>query len=107
MSIAFAAAIYLIGILALLSNVKGFESLAVGSNSIFDSLDFLTSAVMLPLGGLAIAFFIGFIMDKNHAEMFLEGHGFGKMLFRGWFYTVKYVVPVGVIVVMLNTLGVF
>jgi NSS family neurotransmitter:Na+ symporter len=102
-----AGVVWLIGILALLSNIREFEWLSVGSASLFDTLDFLTSAVMLPLGGLAIAVFIGFVMDKNHTELFLEGHGFGKRLFKGWFYTVKYVVPVGVIVVMLNSLGLF
>lgn len=102
-----AGAIWLVGILALLSNVKGYEFLSIGGKGVFDAFDFLTSAVMLPLGGLAIALFIGFVMDRHHTEMFLEHHGFGKKLFRGWFFTVKYIVPVGVIAVMLNTLGLF
>ncbi len=102
-----AGVIWLIGIFALLSNIKGFEWLAIGGKGLFDSIDFVTAAVMLPLGGLGTALFIGFVMDKNHTEMFLEHHGFGKMLFKGWFYTVKYVVPVGVVVVMLNSMGVF
>jgi len=46
-------------------------------------------------------------MDKNHVEMFLESHGFGKKLFFAWFFIVKYIVPAGVIIVMLNSLGVF
>lgn len=102
-----AGAIWLVGVFALLSNVKGFEWLSIGGKGLFDSLDFVTSAVMLPLGGLAIALFIGYVMDKNNTEMFLEHHGFGKKLFEGWFYTVKYIVPIGVIIVMLNSLGVF
>lgn len=102
-----AGAIWFVGILALLSNIRGYGILSIGGKGLFDSLDFVTSAVMLPLGGLAIALFIGFVMDRHHTEMFLEGHGFGKKLFGGWFYTIKYIVPVGVIIVMLNSLGVF
>lgn len=73
-----------------------------GSIFVFESLDFLTSQIMLPLGGLFIAIFVGWLMRRAIvcAEMDAEGHP----LFDIWLFVVRYVSPILVAFVMVVTL---
>ncbi|MFL0805040.1 MAG: sodium-dependent transporter [Agarilytica sp.] len=68
----------------------------------FDFLDFLTSQVMLPLGGLFIAVFVGWLMSKKvlASEMDAEGHPMLDI----WLFVVRYISPVLVIIVFAWTL---
>ena len=69
----------------------------------FDLLDYLTANIMLPLGGLLIALFTGWIMSKRMTQDELDiKHGLGYKL---WYFLVRYVTPIGVIVVFLNAIG--
>jgi len=69
---------------------------------VFDALDFLTSQIMLPLGGLFIAFFVGWLMKRNIVaeEMDAEGHP----LFEIWLYLVRFVSPALIALVMIISL---
>ncbi len=70
----------------------------------FDLLDYLTANIMLPLGGLMIAVFAGWIMTKQATQEELHMHDhFG---YRMWRFLVRYVTPLGVTVVFLNAIGV-
>ena len=66
----------------------------------FDATDFLTSQIMLPLGGIFIAIFVGWIMKKDHV---LEGLGFKEdFIFKAWYFSVRYIAPALVGLVFLN-----
>ena len=66
----------------------------------FDATDFLTSQIMLPLGGIFIAIFVGWIMKKDHV---LEGLGFKEdFIFKDWYFSVRYIAPALVGLVFLN-----
>jgi len=71
----------------------------------FDLLDYLTSNIMLPLGGLLIAVFVGWVMKKDDVkdEMNMQS----SILFSTWQFLLRYVTPIAVSVVFLNGLGVF
>jgi NSS family neurotransmitter:Na+ symporter len=70
----------------------------------FDLLDFLTANIMLPLGGLLIALFAAWIMKRESSQDELQmGSG---LAFRLWYFVIRYITPVGVIVVFLNAIGV-
>ncbi len=99
-----AAIIYLIGFFALLSQVKGFGFLSVGEKSLFDAIDLLSSSIMLPLGGLTLALFLGWVVDRHNLERFLEGHGFTKVIFNVWFFAIRFVAPVAITTIMLYSL---
>jgi NSS family neurotransmitter:Na+ symporter len=72
----------------------------------FDTLDFIASSVLLPLGGLGIAAFVAWhVGDKAREEGFKTGTRFGK-LYWGWVVFLRYVVPVAVLAVFLNAIGV-
>ena len=73
-------------------------------SGMFDILDILTANIMLPLGGLAMAVFAGWFMSRDST---MDELGMGdSLVFKGWFFLVRYVTPVAVIVVFLQLLGV-
>jgi len=74
------------------------------SNGLFDILDILTANFMLPLGGLAMALFAGWMMSRSSTlEELRLGDG---MIYRFWYFLVRYVSPVGVLLVFMRGLGV-
>ncbi|MGI9291889.1 MAG: sodium-dependent transporter [Gammaproteobacteria bacterium] len=68
-----------------------------------DNFDFLTSNIMLPLGGLAITVFCGWVMCQNASSDELNV-GTGR-LYRWWHFLTRYIAPVAVIFVFLNAVG--
>jgi NSS family neurotransmitter:Na+ symporter len=77
---------------------------ATKENGIFDMLDILTTNFMLPLGGLTIAVFAGWVMTRESVVSEMAG-GEGKV-FRLWYVVIRYVSPVAVLIMFLHTLGV-
>ena len=68
----------------------------------FDVLDILTSTFMLPLGGMAIAIFAGWIMQRaDTVDELGVGEGAG---YRVWYTLVRYVSPFAVGILILNSL---
>ena len=77
----------------------------VKENGMFDVLDILTANIMLPVGGIFIAIFAGWIMKRRHSEeeMAIRTPG-GYDL---WWFLVRFVSPVLMIFVLLHLLGLF
>jgi NSS family neurotransmitter:Na+ symporter len=73
------------------------------NKNFFDTLDFLTANVMLPLGGLFIAIFAAWLMRGSSTRDELNTR---ETVYRVWHFLVKYVTPVAVIIVFLNVIGV-
>jgi NSS family neurotransmitter:Na+ symporter len=73
-------------------------------SGIFDILDILTSSIMLPLGGLAMAIFAGWYMSKE-STMDELGIGDGP-LYQGWRFLVRFISPLAVVIVFLQAVGV-
>ncbi len=71
--------------------------------NLFQLLDYLTANIMLPLGGLAIAIFAGWVMKQSHAEQELEIPAEG---FKVWQFLIKYISPAAVFFVFLHVLGI-
>ena len=70
----------------------------------FDLLDYLTANIMLPLGGLCIALFVGWVMSRedSRAELNMQGNIFYNI----WIFLLKYISPTAVLIVFLNVIGV-
>jgi len=96
---------YLVGIVALLSNIDGYkEALTWGDKNFFDWVDHITAAIMLPLGGLIMAIFVGFIIEKQRIESIMKPQlGFA---FEAWYFSLRYITPVAMFVVMLSLMGI-
>lgn len=73
-----------------------------GAFTFFDTVDFLTSNVMLPLGGLLIAVFGAWFMSRKSSEAELA---LSPAAYRIWRGVVRYVTPLAVIAVLLNVTG--
>ena len=71
----------------------------------FELLDYLTANIMLPLGGLLIAVFAGWLMSESSSRDELQLQD--RRGYTIWHFLVRYITPVGVIAVFLNVIGVF
>lgn len=67
----------------------------------FDTLDFLTANVMLPLGGLFIAIFVGHLMTQSKVLDELDMH---PQLAKLWYFLIRYITPLLVIIVFLRAI---
>jgi NSS family neurotransmitter:Na+ symporter len=70
----------------------------------FDLLDFVTSNLMLPLGGILIALFAGWLMktENTKAELRITN----PTTYAIWQTLVRYIAPVAVFIVLLNAVGI-
>ena len=96
--------IWLLGFLTVMS-FGAWSEARFWKGTWFDNIDFLSNNVFLPLGGLAIVVFAGWIMAHNSTADELDpqaGRGY-----RVWRWTARYVAPVAVALVLLNAVGIF
>ncbi len=79
--------------------------LCVVYSSVFKFFDFTSSNILLPLGGIFIAIFVGWILGKQKTKDELEAHG-GKVRFVGILMIIlKVVAPVAIGFVFLKGIG--
>ena len=69
----------------------------------FDHIDFFASNILLPLGGLLIAIFCGWIMKRKIAKTQLSDLSYHQ--FNLWYGTLRVVSPIAVLIVMAFSLG--
>lgn len=97
---------YVIGIFTLLSNTTAFSSLlSFGGKNLFDWFDFISAAILMPIGGIIVAIFVGYIMDQKVAREALVPY-IGENLYKVWLFIMRVVAPIAVLLVMLNEMGV-
>ena len=97
---------YVVGIFVLLSNTNEFSTaLTFGSKNLFDWFDFLSSAILLPIGGMIISIFIGFVLDKEVSKNAIIPH-IGETYYKIWLFIIRYVAPISIILIMLKELGI-
>lgn len=101
-------ATWFVGIGSLLSfNLWSDKTLTIPflfkDKTFFDTLDFLTSNIMLPLGGLFIAIFAVWLMTERSSRDELKTH---DTIYKIWRFSVRYITPIAVIIVFLNALGI-
>ena len=58
--------------------------------------DYATASVMLPVGGLIMALFIGYVIEPNRVESVVK-HQLG-FAYGIWHFSLRYVAPVALIV---------
>lgn len=95
----------IIGIVSSLA-LGEWSSYTVGGMNFFDALDYLTAKIMLPVGGMFAAIFVGWIID--HQIVKDEATNYGTL--RASFYPVyrfvlRFVAPVGIALIFVNELG--
>ncbi|MEL7298586.1 MAG: sodium-dependent transporter [Pseudomonadota bacterium] len=68
----------------------------------FDNVDYLTTNIMLPLGGVLITIFAGWVMCGNSSSSELGTNG---TVYKVWRFAARFVAPVGVLIVLANGTG--
>jgi len=97
-----------VGILTVISFNLAADFKPLGGMNMFELIDFLTANIMLPIGGMAIAIFVGWRMvpaarDQSMADL-------PPVMARIWLWSIRVVAPIAVLVVMItaitNALGI-
>ena len=97
---------WILGIFSALSFNLISDFTPIGEKNFFDSMDFLSNQVLLPLGGVFIAIFVGWVMKRNNVidELNLKD----GLLIKIWFFLLKFLSPlmVGLIFILAVFFGV-
>lgn len=99
--------IFLLGVPSALSNHLLADFHFIGERNFLDSIDFLATNYLLPIGGLAIALFTGWVMTTRLARDEIEKGSVRFHLFPFWRFLIRYVSPILVAIVFLSRSGLF
>ncbi|EAJ1254471.1 sodium-dependent transporter [Campylobacter lari] len=96
--------VYILGSLCILSGIEwSKDSLEFFGKSFFDILDFIASNLMMPLGGLFGAIFVGFVLKKEALQILFYPYMKNKY-FECWYFFVRYISPLAVVLIMVKQL---
>ena len=93
---------WLLGIGTIISFNIGSE-IKIFNMNIFETLDYLTSNILLPLGGIMITIYVSWLISKESINKELNIKS--NILRYIWYFSARFVAPIAVIMVMLNALG--
>tara|TARA_Y100000389_G_C17470500_1_gene530100 strand:+ start:3797 stop:5119 length:1323 start_codon:yes stop_codon:yes gene_type:complete len=89
---------WFLGIFTVLS-FNNLSTFTIFGMTIFDNIDYLTSKIMLPLGGLLMALFVGYVMNKSLVTSELNAN---KNLISVWFFIIKVLSPILLIIIFIQ-----
>ncbi|MET0027077.1 MAG: sodium-dependent transporter [Candidatus Thiodiazotropha sp.] len=79
------------------------SDLKIWDKTFFDLLDYLTANILLPLGGLLIAVFAGWVMKQASSR---DEFAMRDWIYRLWWVLIRYISPIAVVVVFLHAIGI-
>jgi NSS family neurotransmitter:Na+ symporter len=95
------------GSLANVHIIPEIASMNIPAMGFFDAFDFITSKLMLPLGGLMLCIFVGWVWGTDKAINEITDGGLTSFPLAGiWSILVKYIAPVAIFLVFLSGFGV-
>lgn len=72
----------------------------------FDFLDFITAKIMMPLGGMLIAIFVGWYLKRSVSYNEVTNYGLQKApYFPMYRFILRYLAPIAIGVIFINELG--
>ena len=98
---------YVLGIACILGYYGATaDSFSILGTPFFDVLDYATSKILMPIGGLVIVVFVGFVMRREAVRELLVPY-MGRMGFKIWYFVLlRCVSPVAIILIALRELGI-
>ncbi len=75
------------------------------NSSVFGTFDYVSSNILLPLGGLFVVLFVGWIMDTHLVREEIEADKRKARYYRGFIFIIKFVSPIAIALVFLHGLG--
>ena len=104
---------YIVGVLIFAVGVPSalsysvFADILIFSKNIFDSADYLVSNILMPLGVFLISIFVPRKIKKSTLQEELLQHSrLGATAFNIWFFIMKYIIPLVIIIVFLDITGI-
>jgi neurotransmitter:Na+ symporter, NSS family len=102
--------VILFGILATLSADKNgvLGGISIFGRGFFDLFDYVSSNIMLPIGGLLVTLFLGYVIKKDELKYELSNENSLKIdkVFKLFYFVLRYITPALLVVVILNSIGV-
>lgn len=92
---------WLVGLGSAFSSNIWSEVQILGERTFFDSVVFLTSNILLPLGGLVFAIFAGWLLDREIIRGQLEMSG---PSLKVWSFLIRFIAPIAIFVVFVMAL---
>ena len=93
--------VYILGLFCIFSYYAQTANIfSIFGKPVFDTLDFLTSNIMMPIGAIIFSFFVGYKLKKESLYL-LFGEFMGKVFFEIWYFTLRYIVPIAICAIMI------
>lgn len=104
---------YIFGFFVFLAGIPSALSYGVLSDvlifgkSIFDSVDFLVSNIMLPIGALVSTLFVGFVIDRRVTMHQLSVDKTSRMygFYKLWMVMLRFVLPIVILIVFIVSIA--
>ncbi len=91
--------VWVFGLLTVFSFSNGDTFIIFGKTP-FDIIDYFTANILLPLGGLLLALYIGWVLNKEISKKQLFTlNGF---IFSVWYFIVKFIAPVLILIILVS-----
>jgi NSS family neurotransmitter:Na+ symporter len=85
------------------SNVRPLGMFEVfGGMTVFGLIDYFTANLLMPLGGILIAVFVGWRIRKEHLESELVFPS--PMVAQAWLFLIRFAAPVAILLVLISSL---
>ncbi len=82
------------------------REIAIGNTSLFDVLDYLASNILMPIGGMMCAVFVGWVVDRRYIKAQLTNGGQHKFpLLKPLVFFLRYICPLAVLLIFLDSSG--
>lgn len=90
-----------IGLFSVLSilSYNVLSDFSIGGKNFNDTLDYFSNQILLPLGGLLIAIFAGWVVSKETTQNELSS--LNTMGYQVWHFLIRYIVPPALIVIFV------
>lgn len=98
--------IFAVGIPSALS-YSVFADMLIFSKNLFDTADYLVSNILMPLGVFLISIFVPLKIKKSTLrEELLQHSRLGASAFNIWFFIMRFIIPLVIIIVFLDSTGI-
>ncbi|AFI05340.1 sodium-dependent transporter [Helicobacter cetorum] len=93
--------VYILGILVILSIDERYtQILSLANKNFFAWIDFITSSLLMPLGGLFSVLFFGWVLSKQRIFLATK-HFFNENTFKMWHFSVRFIAPVVILAIFI------
>jgi NSS family neurotransmitter:Na+ symporter len=97
--------ISILGVLCSLS-LGVMSSFTIFGLNIFDLTDWISANLLLPIGGMFIALFVGWVYGRKKVRAEIaNGGSISKVVLSMFMFSVKFLAPIAIAIVLLNKIG--